>query len=166
MYCLDLHSQTVSQASITQSRLTTCCLLARPAYSLILKMEVVCSSEMLVNFYLTTWRHIAEKMLFISSLHVELCLEIFLLSWWKILNYTLRNLNNSLVVQVYKCCDSRLANDKNTKGTIIRLLERYAKITNLRCTCKHCDRPWYARWGRSLNCVFSGQMHELYVISE
>jgi hypothetical protein len=39
-------------------RLASCCLVACLAYSVILQIEVVCSSE--INFYPTIWHHIPE----------------------------------------------------------------------------------------------------------
>lgn len=141
MYCLCLHSRTGSQTSIKQNCLTTCCLLARSAYSLMTKMKAVWSSEMLVNFYLTTWHHTAEECSSYPQCVVELCLEIFLLSWWKIWYYTLKNLNSPLIVKVYKCCSFRLANNSKTKCTIIQLLEKCTEIANLRYTYKYFDRP-------------------------
>lgn len=43
------------------------CFLLTLTYSLTLKIESVCCSEMLINFYQTTWRHVPED----STLHTQ-----------------------------------------------------------------------------------------------
>jgi hypothetical protein len=71
IYCLQLHSQRISQARSQCERrweigfmLVSC-----SPYSAILKMEAMCSSEMSVDFQQTTWHYIPED----STLHNDCC---------------------------------------------------------------------------------------------
>jgi hypothetical protein len=51
-------SRQVSKEASSNPLLSACL----PSYSLTLKMKAICSSDMLVNLYQTTWCHIPEDM--------------------------------------------------------------------------------------------------------